>query len=685
MPQRLQTVSHLAKSTDAADFLAHHRNVVSYWNERKTKQARLADLARGKMWTDAEQASATQRNKVLLGFNILKPQERTVLGLFIQNRFDVKFAPRQPDDPGMASVFEQLRIWDSYTQDDEMLDIELIRRAWAMGDANQECWMDVAPGRESIMRTANVSNFCTYWDPDSVVVGSRSDARFVDIDSFLSVEDLVSAMPQKADEILAAAEARGIGVSGGYQKPGSGVHSGDRDAESIDYRNGKFRVSERYYRVNTRVVNYYDNEYRPVDAEFTDMAAFQSEYPGGFAQYGMEEELWYCCAVPGLLRNDFLCNRRYHAQPRDPDTGAIMWPILEMVAESFEGEATGFIEQQQDVVRAVQSMLSNAVNAAKHAASQAQLIDKSAFESEKEAKRFAQHHSDADAGFFVKPGRKDDAAGPVDRGSVAPEVFRSLEMAKLFSEEISSTPPSLKGFAQNEISGVLNAQQIEQAVIQLQVLVKNYRDFLKRRAQLRFAYWSQFYTYPKVFRVLDKESQQKLGEFMSVNEPQMEVDAYGEPTGRVVLGNAIQRDIPYDVVVEEGQKTNTYRMRIQAQLSEMMQSPVTQMDPVLASFMLMEYLRLSDVNPELKQSLQEHSSILAQDADRKRQMEAQMGEQAAQQAQQQAQATETFAGLDAAQKQMALEKTQLENEKLATEIAQQQVGTAAGNREPTAG
>jgi len=655
-------------STDALDLDRHSREVERYWSSRKTMTARAYDLVRGKMWTDAEHSSAKSRNKVLLRFNILKPQERTILGMFIQNKYDVKFSPREPDDDGMAMVYEQLRAWDSYTQRDDDNDVELVRRAWAGGSAYQECYMQVQPGKPARMCTNNISTFAVYWDPDSRELGERTDAKFVDVVSWMSPEDLAIAFPDKAEAIrVAALGQQGGSVSSGYSQAANGMQA-DRDHERLETRDGRYRVVERYYRVSRRVLDIYKedgNAERLTTPE--DIRGYQ-RMAGDTAVDSIQEVLYYAACCNSLTRSEYLYNGEYHCQPIDSTTGRVLFPVLEFVAEGIEGEPTGFVEQQEDSVRAVNAMMTHMLNAAKHAASQAKLVDKSAFKNDEEAERFKRDHSSADAGFDVKPGRLQDAEKMVDHSTVAPEVFRGMEYANQFSQEISSVNNAMKGLSGERTGGVLNAQQIEQAVIQMQVIVKNYRAFLRRRAQLRMAYWNVYYTYPMVVRVLDQDAKKVMGEFMQVNEPVPEQDGLGGYTGGVAFKNEIARSVPYDIVVEEGQKTSTYRARIQAQLSEMMASPVTQMDPVLASYMLMEYLRLSDIGPQMKEKLLEHSSVLEQFETQKQQAKIAQEQAAAQAAGQQNDNTARSAALDAATKQQSLEKGELTNAKIAAEV-----------------
>jgi hypothetical protein len=68
---------------------------------------------------------ARKKSPVVITIN-LKPAERTILGLFIQNKYDVKFAPRE----GMRRISTQFKSYThgrAYTQDwAAFKDIELV-------------------------------------------------------------------------------------------------------------------------------------------------------------------------------------------------------------------------------------------------------------------------------------------------------------------------------------------------------------------------------------------------------------------------------------------------------------------------------------------------------------------------------------------------------------------------------
>lgn len=645
----LKRISDLAKSKNSQELVDHHRYVIQFYEDTNKKRRRAFDFVRGQHYTADELEQYKIRRKTPLVFNQLKASERTILGMFLQNKYDVKFSAVEPGDQDIADVLEQLRIWESNRNDDLNKDLETVRQAWAGGSAYQECWVETAPGKQPVIKTQNLNPFAVYWDPSSVDLISRKDASFVDVDTWASEEDLVSKFPESAEFIKLGLRSYNSSAQG-YEGVDKSV---DRDHESRISRNGQYRVTERYFRFNKRTFFYLNEEDGfKMNIEQDDLEKYKEDYPENKVQSEDQEELWLAVAceaiVQGLANTDvsaynksygdkdegeapglqYLYLGKYHAQPIDPSDGKIIYPILEMVAESLNGEPSGFVEAQIDPQRVVNSMISNKAHSAKHAASQAKLIDYSAFKDEKEAKAASKYHSDADRAFQVKPGRLLDAMAPIESRKVTPDNDESYMAAMEFIDKVSSTPPALQGQNEGNVSGVLNAQRIEQSHIQLQVLIKNFRYFLKQKNLLRYAYWREFYTEEMVFRVLDPtpEMKQNGQEFMALNQQVPAEDPYGFPIPGVT---SVLNDITaltYDIVVEESQRSTTYRYKTQSQLSEMMQTPSVQADPVLNAYLFEEWVNLSDVNDSLKDKIRAHSSVLVAWNQQQQQMQQQQGQ-----------------------------------------------------------
>jgi hypothetical protein len=254
-------------------------------------------------------------------------------------------------------------------------------------------------------------------------------------------------------------------------------------------------------------------------------------------------------------------------------------------------------------------MMSNIVSSATHAAAAGMLIDPTAFISEREAKLAARHHSDSDRSFQVKHGRTQDAMAPIPRAGVSADHQYALDYSLAFLREVTSTPPSLQGQEEESgVSGVLNAQRIEQGFTQLQPLMKNLRLFLKQRTKLRYAYWRKYYTAEKTFRIVDK-TEPEMNPFTTINELVPETDALGAFTGGFKKLNDINSAI-YDIVIKESIKSPTYRDKQLRFVSGMMQSGMVQSDPGLAAGLLEEALRLSDAPAKTREFLKKHSNLI---------------------------------------------------------------------------
>lgn len=676
----LRRITDLAKSRNQQELVDHHRYVIQFYEERNNVRKKAYNYVRGNQHSPEELEQYRIKRKSPLVFNQLKSSERTILGMFLQNKYDIKFSAVEPSDQDITDVLEQLRIWESNRNDDLTKDLNTVREAWAGGTSYQECWVDVAPGKAPVIKTQNLNPFAVYFDPNSRELITRKDAEFVDVDNWMTETEMVEQWPESADFIRQGLRQYSPN-SNGYESVDKAV---DRDHENRIERNGEYRVTERFFRVNKRVFYYLNNDKsQKTLIEKEDLDAYKRDFPNNQIQSDENEELWLAVScdaiVQGVNKNPEAWNKpldgkgefdisndlgiqylyldKYHAQPKDPSDGKIIWPILEMAAEQLNGEAGGFVEQMFDPQRVINSMISNKVHSAKHAASQSKLIDYSAFKDEKEARSASQYATDADRTFQVKPGRLMDAMTPIEHRKVTPDNDESFMVASEFMEKVSSTPPALQGQdGSGNPSGVLNAQRIEQSHIQLQVLIKNFRQFLKCKNMLRYAYWREFYTEEMVFRVIEPthEMRDNGQDFMTLNQKQPAKDPYGyDIPGVYEVLNDVSAAV-YDVVVEESQRSTTYRYKTQSQLSEMMQSTAVQQDPVLHAMLFQEWAMLSDVNDKLKDQIRNHSSVLTQYQQQQQAMEQQQQQQTLQQGEmQQQQAMQQMAQAEAEQTAMA--------------------------------
>lgn len=616
----INALYELDKSVYAQDLIRHHRFVREYFEQYNNNREVNHNFLRGFHYDDGELRKYRDKRKTPIVFNEIKTSERTILGMWMQRQYDVTFAATSPTNDKMGEVLAQLDTWEQEQQGDDMNDIEIVRQAWCGGNSFQECYMEVTNGKEPQMYSVNQNPFAIYWDPESRRLITRDDAQFVDRDTWMTYPELISRFREAADDISQQLTDHKRGDDG-YDEV---QVFADRDHEHKKERNGEYMVTERFYKVEG-IGHFAEIEGMRIDIDDEDLKDFKRENPGVKVQSELVEELWLAIVCEDFSTQQYLFNGKYHNQPRDPRTGKIMWPILEMIAESLAGEPQGFVDHERGPNKVINSTMSNIVSSATHASAAAMLIDPTAFISERESALAARHHSDSDRAFQVKHGRTNDAMMPIQKTGVNQDNLQALEYAKAFMKEITSTPPATQGLEEEAgVSGKLNEQRMEQGFMQLQPLMKNYRLFLKQRAKLRYYYWRTYYTAEKTFRILDK-SEPEMNPFATINGMEPEMDAMGEWTGAIKKINDINAAI-YDITIKESVNSPLYRDKQLRYINNLMQSSFAQNDPGLQAGLLEESLRLSDAPEKTKAFLKKYSTLITQAEMAKRQAEQQLGQ-----------------------------------------------------------
>jgi hypothetical protein len=603
----------IAGSTDANDLWYHHQQVRTYYSDLNTKKREAFDFLRGVQWNDEELNRFRQLNKAPVVLNGLKTSERTVIGLFLQNRYDVKFSPFEPNDQNISDILNSIYIHTENSQNWAFKDIEVIRQAWACGLAYQEVYMDVEPGREPRMCTNVLNPFAVYFDPESRDLITREDALFVDRETWVTPEYLSDKFDIPLNELEAL-------IDDTVRKDGEVYR--DLSHETLDRRNGRIRIVERFYKSYRKILYIIDAEMNRI--EVPPEAREQLKSLGQEVYRDREETLNLAIMCPAYNTGKYLFNDEYHNQPRDVSSQKIIWPILEMVAESLNGDPSGFVLPQAGANKVTNSVMSTIVHAAKHAASTAYLRKKGAFDDET-AKLFDANHTNADEVFPVNEEVPlSEAVLPIPKGEGASrDNYQALEIAMGFQEQVSSTPPAIKGMTENaSTSGILNAQRIEQAFVQLQVLIANWKHFMRRRAQLCQYYWRTYWTYEKTIRIIGQDGQQ---DFLTINSQEPELDAMGNQTGAIVKANDVST-AEYDAVIEDSYRSATYREKTQQQIAQLISMPGINADPVLAGMLTLEFARVSDLSQDLKDFLKKHSSVMAQKVAQEQAQAAQSGQ-----------------------------------------------------------
>jgi len=609
---------HLSNLAD--DLITHHGYVVEYWRPFNNNREVNHNFVRGNQYDPKEIAQGRDKRKDLIVFNNIKASERTILGLWLQNRYDVEFRATKPQADDISEVLQQLDAWESDQQEDDMLDVEIVRQAWAGGNSFQECFMEVVEGKKPQMYTVNQNAFSICWDPESRELITRKDAQFVDRDSFQNYRELLERFPDKKkiieDQLGASHDS-----DDGYEEVQ--VYA-DRDHEDRKERNGEYLVTERFYKVPGKLY-FAEVDNMRIDIDKEDLKQFKAEMPGVPVQIEDVDELWLAIVCEEVSTTEYLYNGPYHCQPRDPRTKEIIWPILEMVAESLSGMPQGFVDHERDPSRVINKMITNILSSATHAAAAAMLIDPTAFISDTEARLAARHHADSDRSFLVKKGRTGDAMQPIAKSGVGQDHQYALDYSLSFLKEVTSTPPASMGQEEKAgVSGKLNEQRIQQGFTQLQPMMKNYRAFIKQRAKLRYYYWRTYKTEEETFRIIDTE-EPSTNPFQTINKMVPEMDATGRWTGAIKKLNDINTAI-YDIHIRESVKSPMYREKQLRFIDNLAQSNFIKNDPGLAGALLAEALRLSDAPEKTKENLKKYSTLIQKAEMGKRQAEQQLAQ-----------------------------------------------------------
>lgn len=599
---RLTSVLNLHQAEDANVLIRSNEYVMEWYSERMDKREQCHDFVRGNPWTDEDREVAEQKKKALVEFNFLKTSERTFVGNIIQQRYDVKPAPREPTDQDKSDVYTAMYHWTADITDVRFKDPALVRAAWAGGSAWQESYVEITPGRKPRIVVENQNNFGIYPDPNRRDLVNNSDCEFIDRVSWLSVDGIVDAFPDKEDEIRAA-----LPDLARYEYDKDSVYK-DRAHEWKNYRNGKYKIIERFFKVRRRLWFGVGQDGARMDlgydVDHQTRTAFQEDYPAHSLHMEREESLWLAVTCPSI-GPAFLYRDEYHCQPRDPVTGRIFFPFVELIDEELDGEPSGHVEHQIGAMTLTNSLMTNKLYQAKNAAGQSHVVESDFFNPD-DLEDLMENHTDGARTFPKKKG-----VGPgsgvyvIEQGKSAPDNDAVLNFATGYIQEVSSTPPSMKGLSEGNVPGVLNEQRIQQSFIQSQNFTNNYMGFLVRRARLWKYYWKEFFDAEEVIRVLEKKDPEDP-DWIAVNK--VVADEFGQP----YKANSLDDGDAYDITFEDSWKSPTVRDKVRQQIVQLQQSTAVQADPVLNAFLTYYFVQLSDAPQDMKSLIREHSSVIKQ-------------------------------------------------------------------------
>lgn len=590
---------HLSENPD--DLLQAHRNVVTHYLEERTERERFFDFMRpGTMWTPEEKAELTRKKKPIIAFDRLTSSQRAFVGAMVMAKYDMTPAPMEPTDQPLSDTLKVLYQNTLHNNSCPAKDVSLIRNAWIGGSSWQESYVEVGPGQKPRIVTVNQNDFAIYPDPDRRDLVTNEDCRFIDRDGFFFPDDLITKFPNKERIIRESLE---VPESIDYTAT---KKTADRQHETFEQRNGRYRVTERFYRVWRRhwyaVNEAGEKEEIGVDLHVDDREEYQKANPSALLHDVPVEYLYLAVACQGI--GEYLYNGPYHAQPRNPKTGRIMFSLLELVDEDIAGVPVGHAERMIGPQKAINALAVNMLAEARNRQGTARIGDPDAFD-DATKKDITANANDSTRTFWRKTGTQhiSEPIKNIPQSTQTSDTAKGMELAESVLEDVSSTPPALKGYSEGNVPAALNEARVQQASVQSQPQVLNYRQFLTQRAILWACYWAEFWTEEEIVRVVEKSNPEDP-DFIKINE--LVIDEWGQPTRRNSLADALR----YDITFTESWQSPTMRDQTRRDIAKIMESGAVQGDPVLATFLQYYFLLMTDAPQDLKDFFRQHSQVM---------------------------------------------------------------------------
>jgi len=586
-------ISGLAQSKNWQDADSSHAMVVKFHAKTNEERLKNTDYVDGKHYTQEELDFYEATHRVPITMNQLPASRRTVVGTFLRERFDVEFVPVESDDQELADTMRALAAHEDYQGDDQNQDAMLAVDAWMGATAYRYVWPETWPGESPFIGAKVLNPAAVSFDPNSKDLGARKDADFVDLDLWMSGEEIIERWPnaQVQDDVRSPQPVSAYDAID---------PSRDRDHVTKGKRNGMWRVVERYYRVRGKQFCILNDEDEWIEVKNPD--AFRQMFPNVKMIPRRCEYLYVAQWAPDAQTkgSDYLYNGEFHVQPRDPKTRKILWPVLELIAEQVGGSPKAFVTPLRDALKTIDVMVTGIIEVAKHASSSYD-VDRSAYINKEEFERAVTMGAHANQRFKVRPGMGGKGLTPVSKATSSTDYDKGINIASTFIDQQSSTPPAMKGWNEGaNPSGILNGQRIEQGNTQLAEFINNFRTYRRNLLNLRYAYWREIYTDEMVFRITGDDGKQKK---YTLNKEVQAQDPHGNPIpGETTKINDINAAL-FDVRMVDSIKSPTARDRQLSVLGMLMQNQVVMADPDLAGAIIKEYARLTDSSSELKEEI----------------------------------------------------------------------------------
>jgi hypothetical protein len=616
------SISNTKNLKDYRILQASHDAVKNFYAASENEREKSTKFLKGEHYTASEIASYAEMRRVPIVLNQFPQSRRTIMGTLLNAKMDVAFTPVGAEDQGISDTFDCLAIHESRVCNDRSQNADVALCAWLGGSGFRLITPEIEPFVKPHLRAAVLNPFCCHFDPNSTDLTSRDDAQFVDVETMMALDEIAERWHNAKIRADLTGTVDGQEITSTYTEINK---SADRD--SATFRNGQYKVIERFYRSIETVpcILSEDDEWIVIKDE-----EVARKLNPNVKVYKRKMEflniVQWCADI--TEDNVVLYNGRWHSQPRNPETHKIMFPVVECVSEAVGGEPIGFASPMRDINKLLDLMVTALIESAKHSAS-AYEQDPSAYINPAEASKAKRLGAYSNQTFQMKEGRLGQGMSPIEKNGVSPSVTEGIQIAKDNLDSGFSTPPPMQGASQGaSVSGVLNQQRIDQASVQLVQFMDNFKAYLKRILELRLAYWGEFYTDEMVFRIEGKK------EPVIINEEVQAKDEYGyDIPDQTEIKNDVSKAC-YTVAIVDSVNSPTMRDR-NAQTIASIIPQVIQVDPVMGMKLIALMIDFSDVNQETKNEIKNHMKQAYPSAEEQAKAEEEAQAQAQMQASQQ--------------------------------------------------
>ena len=157
----------------------------------------------GDQWSDQEKAALKEMGREPMVWNYIHAMIELIVGILTQNNIDIRIAPVDSTDGFLCEVLEKLVAWIEDNQTDaKILDAEAFEDSVTTGRGFRS--VDIQPRPENPTEVLFIEECAPFWQV-KIDPGSRkqdlSDARYVVIEKWVTLEDFKLRYPEHADKV----------------------------------------------------------------------------------------------------------------------------------------------------------------------------------------------------------------------------------------------------------------------------------------------------------------------------------------------------------------------------------------------------------------------------------------------------------------------------------------------------